>query len=466
MSLTLLAFMVLFLGCCALSFLRHPVYGVYAYLLAFYGDPASRWWGQGIPDLRWSLAASLVMLASVLLRKKRLDTQRPPWHRNGAALLLMLYTAWLWLQLPWALNFDEHLAASILFTKYVVLFYLLYDILETEQQFSEFIIANVLGAAYLGYLAWQAGSGGRLEGVGGSALNEANAMGMHLGTMVLLGGVLLLRLRNKLLWVVVFLSLPLMLNGIVQTQSRSAFLALVVGGLAAYYLKPIKLRRRFLLFAFLGIVAFMLVAQSAFWARMQTLSAAVDEQEQVDNSANSRIYIALAMWEMFKQFPLGIGHRGTEVLAPLYLDKKFLVFNSATGTYGSRASHSTPMTLLTEQGVPGAILYLCVVGWVARQVLRLKRLDRVGLPTGLGLYRSAIGGGLMLLFVAGQFVDYLKVEVMIWLLVSLVLLPQYASVTIRAAVAERPRRRSVIGSPATTLGDGGVDSNRSSPSMR
>ena len=41
------------------------------------------------------------------------------------------------------------------------------------------------------------------------------------------------------------------------------------------------------------------------------------------------------------------------------------------------------MTAITEQGVPGGIIYFSVIGWVAVQVLRLKKMDRVGLPPRL-----------------------------------------------------------------------------------
>ena len=57
---------------------------------------------------------------------------------------------------------------------------------------------------------------------------------------------------------------------------------------------------------------------------------------------------------------------------------------------------------------------------------------------------AAIGGGLALVFVAGQFVDYLKVEIQVWLLVLLAVMLQLQ----RATVAEGARVTAAGAKPA------------------
>ena len=45
MPKTALAFVGSYFVLLLLAFVRHPIYGLFAYLLAFYVHPPSRWWG-------------------------------------------------------------------------------------------------------------------------------------------------------------------------------------------------------------------------------------------------------------------------------------------------------------------------------------------------------------------------------------------------------------------------------------
>ena len=58
MSLTGMLFMVAFMAALTLALVRHPIYGLYAYVADFYLHPPSRWWGQFLPDMRWSMLAA------------------------------------------------------------------------------------------------------------------------------------------------------------------------------------------------------------------------------------------------------------------------------------------------------------------------------------------------------------------------------------------------------------------------
>ena len=71
MSLTAIAFLAAYFGCLFRAFSKDPKWGLYAYLLAFYAHPVGRWWGQSLPDLRWSFLAALVTLVAVFFSKKK-----------------------------------------------------------------------------------------------------------------------------------------------------------------------------------------------------------------------------------------------------------------------------------------------------------------------------------------------------------------------------------------------------------
>ena len=353
MSLTGLAFAAAFFGAMGLALFRNPLFGLYAYVAVFYLHPPSRWWGVSLPDLRWALVAAAVTFI-VTLRVPR-DPTRESWMSTPAAKLLLAYTVWLWMQMAWALDRDEQLDICILFTKYIVLFYLIYRLVDTPQKVTQFLVAHVIGCAYLGWLAYNARISGRLEGVGGPGIDEANALAMQMGTGVAVAAMLMLGSRGWVRWVS-FLSMPFLLNTMVLAGSRGAFVALLGTGLALWYLKPLKHRKLFYAYGVLGVILFGMLASTVFITRVETITAVTQQDAEVDRSAESRLVIIKAQWEMAKKYPFGAGHRGTAVLSPQYLDPMYLSRTSVNGkmVVGQRSSHNTFMTALVEQGIPGA----------------------------------------------------------------------------------------------------------------
>jgi O-antigen ligase len=137
----------------------------------------------------------------------------------------------------------------------------------------------------------------------------------------------------------------------------------------------------------------------------------------MDTSAESRFVIVAAQAQMAMKYPLGTGHRGTEVLSRDYIDAKYLTVRP-DGTPGARASHNTFMTALVEQGIIGAVLFLCMVCWCVAASRQLKRNAAHMSPTEMANV-SAIAAALTVILIAGIFVDYIKAEVQIWFLALL-----------------------------------------------
>lgn len=444
MSETALAFLLFYaVGLIAALAIR-PIYGVYLYMAVFYLDPPSRWWGQALPDLRWSLTAALVTLIAIYLHRSRFSPTRR-WHRATMVKVFLLYVVWMWLQWPWALS-PNHAEGVVLFTKYAVLIYMMYKVLDNEQDFYGVSLAHVLGCAYLGWLVFMAPEGGRIEGVGGPGIDNANSLGMHLATGLMFASFLMLASRGWIRWFILS-TIPFILNGIIQTETRGAVVGLFLGGLATVYLKPRTYRVTYYALACLGALAFLAVANEAFVARMHTLTAATSEDVEWDNSAVSRIAIVKAQVRMFADHPLGVGHQGTAFLSREYLDERWLAKNS-----GDRASHNTIMSVLVDQGLPGIVLLSILICAAWRMLKRIKRMDRSGLDAKLALYRTMLGGSLVSILGAGMFAQNLKAEVWIWNVVLLVALGDLAERSI--APAADPTRIRTLGpetapSPAT-----------------
>jgi O-antigen ligase len=261
--------------------------------------------------------------------------------------------------------------------------------------------------------------------VGGPGIDEANALAMQMGTAVAVAAMLLLGAKGWVRWVC-FLSMPLLLNTMVLAGSRGAFLALLATGMALWYLKPVRHRKLFYAYAVLGAILFGMLASTVFINRMDTITAAAEQDENVDRSAESRLVIIKAQWQMFKKYPMGAGHRGTAVLSPQYIDQMYLARSRVNGkqVFGQRSSHNTFMTTLVEQGFPGAVMWIWLWLWIAKSLRRAKERSEDLAATERATLVAAIGGGLAMVFVAGQFVDYLKVEIQIWLLVLLAVMLQ------------------------------------------
>jgi O-antigen ligase len=132
----------------------------------------------------------------------------------------------------------------------------------------------------------------------------------------------------------------------------------------------------------------------------------------MEGSAASRIALIRYGWAMFRDHPLGVGHKGHEAISPYYVPATML-------SNGTRAAHNTFMQILVEQGIVGAVLYVILLLWVARQLWILKRMDKQGLSSELALYRAGIGSALAGAFIAELFLGSLKAEVNIWLLALL-----------------------------------------------
>src|SRR4051812_17994096 len=130
--LSALAFLVFCVTCSIWAFTRHPVYGFYFYLASFYVHPPSRWWGYVLPDLRWALLSAGITVLAVMFHRGRLAS-KPPWISNTPAAVLTLYTAWMWIQMPWALDFPTHLSGSVQYLKYLVAIWFVYRICDGKE---------------------------------------------------------------------------------------------------------------------------------------------------------------------------------------------------------------------------------------------------------------------------------------------------------------------------------------------
>lgn len=418
------------------TFAGHAKWGVFTYIAVFYLQPQMRWWGASLPSsIRWSLLAAILVLFA-LPRVPR-HPGFAPWASMPIVKVMLWYVVWMWVQLAWAnpMHFND----VVLMSKYALLFFLFYRILNSEESLIQFSLVHILGCFYFSWLAYNADGAGRLENIGGPGTNDSNTLGMHVSTSFFFIATLLLTQKKWLRWLPL-LTLPFIANTLVQTESRGAFLGAACGSVTYYYMAPKRCRLLMVPLAVLSLCALLAYAPSTYWNRIASIGAVTDEEE-IDGSAESRIFIIKAQIEMFKAHPFGLGSRTTAYLSRAYLDTKWLTAEAGKdrATQGSRASHNTLMAVVTDQGIPGLLLAIvggfCMLG-MFRQMRRVSRTCHNETIVLLGASACA---SLTVVYIAGLFTNYLRAEIQIWAMGVLGVVLQLARLSAQSArLTERP----------------------------
>jgi O-antigen ligase len=445
MGITTVIFVIAYLTGCLMALTRHPIFGLVTYVAVFYLHPPSRWWGASLPDPGWALLAAAVTAFAVLTRKHKIPLG--PLFSQGAVKGLIFFLLWLCVQAVWALDATMHTEMIVLFFKYIVLVALMYVCIDSEKHLRYFLWAHVLGCFFLGWIAFTTYSGGRFEGFGGPGIGDANTGGFQIVTGILIGAALFLA-GDKKARIALIALMPIIVNGLITTISRSGFLAAFVGGLVFNFFAAQQTRKLVRVLSILGVVLFLGLANDVYWKRIESLKQAGEQVEGVD-TGTSRLVIMNAQFEMFKAHPMGCGHRCTATLSSQYMEDQYL-----TGPPGrrSRSSHNTFLSLLVEQGLPGAIMYVIFALWAVKKVFSVARIcKRAG--GELATFFPAVAAGLLITFIGDLFVDYLKLEVRIWFIALLLILERMARTQEAAAKAaapnsaEQPLRRPGTQSP-------------------
>lgn len=417
MPITGLAFLACYGTGLLFALARHPIYGLATYVVVLFVHPPSRWWGAAIPGLRWSLVAALITLTAVLIHRRQ-DQRNIPSH-HGIFIVYLIFSIWITIQIPWAMLSETHNTFVTLYWKYMVLLILIYSAVDSERHLRLFLWSYVVGCFYLGWIAYSAFEGGRFEGFGGPNMGESNAGALALVTGVFAAAPLFLKGTN---WerAILIAMMPFIVNGVVTAVSRSAFVALIIGGAAYLWYSPKKYRKRIIAAGSLGVVLFVMLTNPQFWARMASLKHAGEGQVTIESeigstviydSGQGRIDIMKAQWQMFLDYPFGSGHRGTVALSTSYMSDELLT-SSRTGPKG-RASHNTFFSLLVEQGILGAIVYFYIVWWCYSRVRYLYYHYKNRDDFGAALV-PALAGILVAIIIGDVFVDYLKMEPRLW----------------------------------------------------
>ncbi len=410
MPVSAVIFLIGFTAGCVLAFVRNPVYGLLTYIGTLYVDPAGQWWGQATTQgVRWELIPAAITLTAMLLYRRRFVS--PALFRSGALWGFLVLILWGIVQLQWALDTDAQEQLLTIWGKFLVVSIMICACVNSWKNFRLVLWAHVLGCVYMGWIAHEFYSGGRFEGFGLSSVGDANTGALQLVTGFVAAGALFLSGG----WGAKAALIPamgLIANGVIATESREGFLALLGAGIVFIIFTPKLFRKQVIAASLLAGMGFFALTNSGFWDRVHTLAYAGAAVQDVD-TGHARVEVAKAQWQIFQEHPFGCGHACTEVLSPHFVPQEYLARS------GVRASHNTFMTMLVDHGVPGATLYIALLLWTYKQLKNLAPQARSmsGLPA---TFFPAVAGVMVAITIGDIFSQFPVLEVRVWF-VSLLL---------------------------------------------
>jgi putative inorganic carbon (hco3(-)) transporter len=326
--------------------LSHPIYPLVSYLLFYYMPPHLNWWGHGLPDFRYSLLASLVLLGSILLKNSALERLRSP--SNPALPWLLLFGFNVTIVTLWALDRARSWVWTVALLKLVLLYVLIPVAVRTPLHFDIFSAAHIGGATYWGYKAWDDPdrSRGRLKDVGGPDTQNENQAAAHLLTVLPFVAVYLLSAKRRWVQGGIAVCGAFIVNVFILCNSRGATLGLMAMGAAAILLAGRGRRLKIIGVAACGLIALLALADHRYLERQQTTA------EHKDGSSQGRLVAWKAGLQVIRDHPLGGGGRAFHILSPRYIPDTVAHHDGE-----ERSVHNTFLQLGSEWGIQGLILW-------------------------------------------------------------------------------------------------------------
>jgi len=360
-----IAYFILFWVGCAMAIVN-PIYGVVTYMMVYQANPTVTWWGLPLTQIgmRFSLFAASATMLGLIFGRRRVPDVHPAlslWEMGVIGLVLIA-------AFNLMIGIGIFSSTTHTFNKFwkVILFVLvLTRMASTRKNFRIVLWALVVGSFYLGYDAYTAPPTafvqGRLDRVGGPDFSTTSGAAAHMVAMLPIIGAVFLTSQRWSSKVFAAVAGALTVNAVILCRTRSAFLGIAVGTLAAILLVPKAKRYRVYLLLVLGGVAAYSLTDQYFWDRMATLSSR--ETLEQDMAAVSRKEIWQSAKEMLADYPLGVG--------PGNFTRKIGDYNPE---HRWRATHNSIVACFTELGVQGGVLFLLILAGSVRLLQKSKRL--------------------------------------------------------------------------------------------
>jgi probable O-glycosylation ligase (exosortase A-associated) len=385
-------------------YVASPFYGVFVYYLFAVLRPQFMWEWSLPQGVAWSFYVALATIGAAFLGLLGVLDVRPPQtgaerctHRlSKANYTLLLFGAWVSVTFvmaqsietayPW---FEEYLK---IFVMYLVGAYMI----RTQRQVWALF---AMAALVLGYIAYEVNYLYLVNGYLGIYRNGYGGMDNNGAGLMLAMGVPLCwfcyeGIRKWWRWGFVVL-IPIIVHAVLMTYSRGAMVSLVVMCPVLLLRSRQRLRLTLALAAF-ALVLIPLMAGPEIRDRFLTL-----QDNEVDESANSRKQSWEAAWRIAKDYPVfGVGVRNANLFSHRY-----------GADMEGRTIHSQYLQIAADNGFVGLGLYVIMFGtaWLS---LRRCRRAVPGPADPDGLRMAAVANGVecsLAVYCVGAF--FLSLEV-------------------------------------------------------
>ena len=418
MSLTAMAWLAGVAGLAVLT-LSRPAYGFALYLLTFFANPTYWWWGDELPvEIQWNLYSGWVFLIAAFLHTLGSPKDEAPKSTSGwvnifaIGMVVNATAVHLLLAPDYAVSFESYL----LLVKFVLLYFMIVSSARTPRDYRLLIWAIVLGATYVGWEITINDRGhfsrGRLEGAGVPGAKMANNLASLFVTAMPLAGSLFF-VGSRAEKILAALVGPFILNVVLLCNSRAALLGLAASACTFLIAVPGRARKQALYgLSLAGIVTFFLLGDPDILARFGTIF--VSSEQQLDNSAKSRLTYWTAGMYMIADHPLGAGGYGFKrAYAGQYLAEVGVDVNA-------RSVHNGFINDAAEWGLQGLALHLLFIAsgvWLMLRVARYRNSigDRHGAVTC-----AAMIGAMVAFLITCIFGDFLDAEWGYWIVALMV----------------------------------------------
>ena len=375
-----------------------------AYLVIEFARPMA--WVPVLGLIKPGMLVAFWGLGSVVFGRNRPPVPKPVKYMLGFLALMIWHVPWA-MNNRWALWGLEDFAI-LLFGGVIPLAMIASDLASVRKLLTAYVALHVPMAAY-GLLHQGFGQGGWLLD------NNDLALALNAG----LGVAVFLFLESASMVRRLWLSgaMALVVACVVATTSRGGFVGLA--SLAMFVLVVSPWKRKLLVSACLaaGVVGVVVLAPPAFWNRIKTIETAKNEGD----TGFQRLYLWGMACRMFVDHPVfGVGTNNYGIQAPFYEDTKY-ADESGTHMWG-RVPHSIYLTLISEQGLVGTVLFALIVYWTFSTASKIRRRIRSDphdrRAAAAEFYATGLLAGVVGVLVSGAFLTVLYYPVF-WVLVAL-----------------------------------------------
>ncbi len=371
-----------------------------------------RWWGDELPDLRWSLLVASMLFASYSFHGKTVFRREIFRHKSTQWLVVLLGIACV-VTLFLAIDPERSRGYVVDIFKLTLLFCLMVGVITDYNKYRWITAALVLGGLSWGWDAYTNPhfNSGRLVAIGGpDSFNDNEAAAHVIPTLPFLA--LFFWQGTRWQRIIAVVAAPFIVNMIILCNSRGATVGIAAALVAGVLLLNWRLRLRLALVAAVAIPLVVSLVDQRFIDRQLTLVQFMGEgiegqQFQNDGAASERVLSWKGGLNLIGDRPLGVGGGGYDMLSPVYAPE---VVEAHEGEV--RAVHNTYLWAAADWGIPG---FIALLGFIVSGLLTLHRIRRETMSDQMKLETLALEVALISFLGAAVFINRLYAEILYWL---------------------------------------------------